>query len=395
MAYLAPNKILEDEEKNTYATSSVGSSSVPSSSVPVEDKPNPTSGWVNLQDFLSANQNDGEKLANGMTSGINGKADNFIKDTVSTSNSVVDGYDQQKNSNEQLGQTIVAGINQDASNIKDAAKSYLGSTISPYDTSKIYSDKDAISSRLNAMGTEEGKRAGYMDLNKKNPYANSFYDLDKFLMDRNANARTNFKNTAERSNEVTSVADSAKANIDAAYNWANTGLTKAKDSIKGVATTNKVTKEGNLSTDASNYGIQNISNQGFQGASIGDVITQDEQADLDALAEISGVTATPYGKTYNAGVAAPIVDSSKTLKPNNSGTLPVQSNGGTTGDIFKNLVDTISGDKVHKVGGTAGDIGNGIVDGIGLVGDGIKANPIVKSVSNFSTSRFKKPKGWG
>lgn len=321
--------ILDEEEKKDMTTSGVVGSGVVGSSnngysPNTSNQPSGT-GFINLDTYLNANKGRGSDVA-GMAFGDDvSNANSFMSENNNTASDIFRNSRNNINTNKTNASNIVNGMSSDASNIKDSALGILNTSApSAYNYGNIETKGAAIGNVLGDAFKKDNQIANIMDGGKKSysTYTTNFGNLDRFLLNADQAGISSLNRIKSKANDVSNNIKDTKSSIDSSIKSEADSLQSAKDSIKNAAKSIKIGKEDTLGKKASIFGKENTGNTGFKGASIGDVISDDENVDIQALSEIGGLDYAPYAKTYNAGTRPPIVDSVKSGHlPQNLGAL--------------------------------------------------------------------------
>lgn len=304
MAYLSDLEKKKNDEIAQFNTSGVvGSSALPTSSNISATRDTPTSGWTNLQDYLDVNRGVGVDSAKYVTKGINEEVDQTSNAIDDFGNSTINDYNTKSQEYDKTSGGIVSGLN-DASSVLDPAKNFLSTTVNPYSKDDITAQKDATVSKAKGIGETQNQKSTFGKLGGSG-YKSIWGDLNALLIRSDANAQNVIKDTVGKGDLLNSKYDTTLGNVESSYKSAQDALQNEKNEVISGAKDAKTKAESGISNRALNYGLENKGNVGFKGASIGDVITPDEQLDLDSLAEIAGIEVSPYNKTFKAGTPPP------------------------------------------------------------------------------------------
>jgi len=282
--------------------------------LPTNQDSTPTSGFVNLQQYLDTNKGAGEKIAGAYTGDINKKVDDFktgsgktAADTVGAINTVGSGYESK-------GSGIIGDINKNMTGDLSGAANFMGQGYGGPDTSgtvaDLASNQTDINNQLGKVDDAATQQTGLMSTFGKDSggnYSSGFGGLDRFIMGGDQSGQDVIARTKGRVGEVVNAYTGAKTAIGNAETAARGKLTTAQANLKKAAGLRKGGIEANnFTTRIADRNKTYGDNENTQGASIGDVITGDENAYLDALASLSGGPKSTYGKTFKAGnVKAP------------------------------------------------------------------------------------------
>ena len=319
MAYLA-NYLDEDEKKKAEeakggttprSTSGVVDSTTPTGPAPAGGAPaaaaapTPGTGFVNLQQYLDMNQGEGARLAGAATKGLVDEVGSF-KDTATKT--VNEGATQIKaGAKDADAKQVIQGVVSDASAAQDAAKDFLGSG---YEgpaaadlTAGLAATKNDLTSKLstvdNAANVASSLAATY---GNKQPYTGGFGLLDSFLVGGTQSGRNTLAGVKAKAGEVEKTLGSTQATLTAAEETAKKKLESNKQAIINTAKQSQGNILGSLEKEAAKLtSTANPNAKGVKAASIGDVINDDQKADLDALTAILNGDSIDYGSTFNAG----------------------------------------------------------------------------------------------
>jgi len=276
----------------------------------------PGTGFVNLQTYLDANKSEGGRMVGQTTKGLSKQADGYGK--------VAQGVvaDASKDFSGATGKgaanALIDDINQDASKATNRASDFLkqdysGPSATSY-TAGLGDKRKAINDQLNVVDTEAAQSAA---LNKtyaaKDPnYTQGFGLLDQFLIQGTDSGRNALAKVKGKTANVNSAYDEAAGSLSAAEKSARDALAANKGRVTGAATDKytNILKSGDdkvREMNAPTFGF-GVDVDGYRDASLGDVLTAKDVADLEALASLSGnkTDASWYAKTYNAGTARPV-----------------------------------------------------------------------------------------
>jgi hypothetical protein len=280
--------------------------------LPTNQDSTPTSGFVNLQQYLDTNKGAGEKIAGAYTGDINKKVDTFKTTTDKTAAETAAGINAAGDSHVQEGSNLVGNINAnmtgDLTNASNFAnKSYVPDTLKTDDA--ITAGQTDINNQLGKVDDTATQQAGLMSTFGKDNgnYGSGFAGLDRFIMGGDESGRAIVAKTKGRTGEVNSAVGNYGTMKSAATTAAQKKLSDSQTALKNAAKARKGSIEANnfgtrIAQKNATYG----DNENTAGASIGDVMSGDEKAYLDALSDLSGGPRSTYGSTFKPGTAKAI-----------------------------------------------------------------------------------------
>ena len=280
---------------------------------PTNQDSTPTSGFVNLQQYLDVNKGQGEKIAGAYTGDLNKKVDTFKTGTTKTVDDLKGKIDTAGTGYETAGTGVVADLNSKTTGDLSGATNFLNTGYAGPDTTETLAnlgvEKKALNESLGQVDNTETQQAGLQSTFSKDNgnYGQGFGLLDRFLMTGDQAGRDAIAKTKGRSAEVTNAYTGAGTTLGTATTAAKEKQDKAKSAIKTAAGTRRTGIEGSFGDRIKAKDATSGDNIDTAGASIGDVITGDENAYLDALNAIAGgPAATPYEKTWKEGTKKPL-----------------------------------------------------------------------------------------
>ena len=381
MAYIAdPND--EDalqKQQGGQSTSGVVGTSTPGQTsasgtggtAPAGNPTAPTStGFVNLQSYLNANQGTGAGLANTATKPLTDQVGAYGQTAANTVSGAKSGFDAA--GGDAQAASAKSGLANDATAGYDAAShfvnsGYSGPKASDY-TGTLATQQGNLDGQLNGVD----KQANQQDLlssaygGNGKQYTNGFGQLDSFLIGGSQDGRN-----------VINGVKGQTANVDGAYNSAANSLNGMQTTAQNQLAANQSGVRSAAGTDATNIvngaqpmlgqknGTLNSSNVGTAQASLGDVLTDKNKTDLQALSQLSGQAYNPdwNKKTFNAGTAAVASpDAAFNSAPgsggkNNSGLTQVQNTVGNLNPLQPNSpTNPLNGANYNPVNGVKNTI---------------------------------------
>lgn len=384
MAYLSNLEKKKNDEIAQFNTSGVvGSSALPTSSNISATRDTPTSGWTNLQDYLDVNRGVGVDSAKYVTKGINEEVDQTSNAIDDFGNNTINDYNTKSQEYDKTSGGIVSGLN-DASSVLDPAKNFLSTTVNPYSKDDITAQKDATVSKVKGIGDAQNQKSTFGKLGGSG-YKSNWGDLNVLLIRSDENAQNVIKDTVGKGDSLNKKLDTTIGDVEASYKSAQDALQNEKNEVISGAKDAKTKAESGISNRALNYGLENKGNVGFKGASIGDVISDDENIDIQALSEIGGLDYSPYSKTYNVGTLPPRVDSEKSGKlPYNDKTKPTIPD-----KVFSGLEKPLDATQTNL-----GNLSTSVSSGFQGLGDYLneKGTPIINKITPTTISTKYVPK---
>ena len=338
---------------------------------PTNQDSTPTSGFVNLQQYLDVNKGQGEKIAGAYTGDLNKKVDTFKTGTTKTVDDLKGKIDTAGTGYETAGTGVVADLNSKTTGDLSGATNFLNTGYAGPDTTETLAnlgvEKKALNESLGQVDNTETQQAGLQSTFSKDNgnYGQGFGLLDRFLMTGDQVGRDAIAKTKGRSAEVTNAYTGAGTTLGTSTTAAKEKQDKAKSAIKTAAGTRRTGIEGSNFTDR--IAAENAfsgDNEGAAGASIGDVITTDENAYLDALNSLAGGPAmTPYAKTFKLGTKKQLPTPSVAIPPAKlpEGVTTADVTGGKDNANFVSKALDFSGDPIgafstHGAEVTANDL---------------------------------------
>ena len=277
--------------------------------LPTNQDSTPTSGFVNLQQYLDTNKGAGAGIAGAYTSGLNKNVDDFKTSTDKTATETADGIKAAGDSHVQEGSNLIANLGANMTGDLTNTANFVGKGYTP-DTQKnddaIAAGQTDINNQLGKVDDTATQQTGLMSTFGKDNgnYGSGFAGLDRFIMGGDESGRAAVAKTKARTGEVTGAANNYGTMKTTATTAAQGKLTKAQQDVKNAALARKGSIEANnFTTRIADRNKTYGDNDNAVGASIGDVMTGDEKSYLDALADLSGGARSTYGSTFKVGTA--------------------------------------------------------------------------------------------
>lgn len=274
-------------------------------------------GFVNLQRYLQGNQGIGQQMVGAITSGL-GEAE--TKDIAKQGEAASGTIGSAGTEAVKKGQGIEQGLRSDASSVATSAQDYL---TNPYQNPDVEAQKAGIKAAEKSaqekasaiQGAPAQEAALQSTYGKLGPYSSGFAALDQFLIGADPQARQALQQKTESiKSQASTGAQTALKNIEAQQKKVASDVTAQQQKLRDTAekerwkqynlATNKKTEMNKPTADAYKYmkGTQ-------KSASLADVMSQSELADLKALSEISGKKWDPgqEEKQYSKGLIRKVV----------------------------------------------------------------------------------------
>jgi len=264
------------------------------------------SGFTNLDRYLDLNKGVGAGLASTANKGITDDVDKFGTDTTSTVSDLNTKFAESTKAAETAATGIKDGLTKDASENLAGAKSFVGSGYTGPTVGSTVATLGATKNDLNGrLEKVDDYGTVQSNLSKQYNYSDGFRDLDAFLMQGDKSGRDELAKIKGKTSDVNNVYNTAKKGLEGAEASGRTGyegLQKGvKDSTAGIREKIKTGANARIG----GYGSEAQGNVGFQGAGLGDVLSQAELDDIAALNDIGGLSAEEYAKSYKAGAPPP------------------------------------------------------------------------------------------
>jgi hypothetical protein len=332
MAYLADQDDENDLQKqqNGQSTSGVVGTATPGATASgggaaPSGAANPTAptstGFVNLQSYLDANQGTGAGLAGAATKPLTDQVGTYGQTAANTVSGAKSGFDAAAGDSQAA--TAKSGLASDATGGYDAAShfvnsNYGGPKASDY-TGALATQQGTLDGQLSGVDKQSNQQDLLNSAYGANgqQYTNGFGQLDSFLIGGSQDGRAAINGVKGQT-----------ANVDSAYNNAANSLNGMQTDSQNRLAANQAGVRSAAGADATNIvnGAQplvgqknttlNKSNVGTAQASLGDVLTDKNRTDLQALSQLSGQAYNPdwNKKTFNAGTAAPVAADSSAFQ---------------------------------------------------------------------------------
>lgn len=267
------------------------------------------SGYMPLQQYLQANVGAGAGTANILGSQIQKTAQAGQQEIGGIQRTGETAAQKAQREIEAKGQQISGAIAaQPTANIETAkqflTESYSGPEATPY-AAQVSAAQKAAQEKLGLLKTEEGRQAA-LESGVKQPYAKGYGSLDRYLLATDPAAKAAFE--AQQKTAETSLGETGKAAESAIKSQIDVAKEKLKQQQEGVKQIAKSKKEAELGKAEEKLGRIDTTKYGFEEAaapSYGDVLSEQQAADIEALAAITGenIGQDLRAKTYKEGRA--------------------------------------------------------------------------------------------
>ena len=280
--------------------------------LPTNQDSTPTSGFVNLQQYLDTNKGAGAGIAGAYTSGLNKNVDDFKTSADKTATETAAGINAAGDSHVQEGSNLIANLGANMTGDLTNTANFVGKGYTP-DTQKndaaIAEGQTDINNQLGKVDDTATQQTGLMSTFGKDNgnYGSGFAGLDRFIMGGDESGRAAVAKTKARTGEVTGAANNYGTMKSTATAASQKKLTDTQAKVREAAKLRKGSIEANnFGTRIAQRNATYGDNENTVGASIGDVMSGDEKSYLDALADISdptGKSRSTYGSTFKPGTA--------------------------------------------------------------------------------------------
>lgn len=316
MAYIADQdddqiKQQQDQGLNTSGVVGANAATGPtaSGSSAVDTKAPTSTGFINLDKYLDANQGTGAKMATDATKGLTNQVTDYSQTAAKTVSGAKGAFDAASRTGE--ANKIKSGLASDANGTYGQASKYLQSGYSGPQTSDytgtLGASKDTLNGQLNGVDKQSNQQDLLRNAYGSNgTYSNGFGQLDSFLMGGQQEGRDVLGNVKAQTGTVNNAYNGAATSLNGMQTAAQNNLASNKAGIRTAAKTDmgNIVGAGNTAVTAKNATL-NPNNVGTANASLGDVLTDKNHVDLQALSQLSGGQYDPNwnNKTFNGGTA--------------------------------------------------------------------------------------------
>jgi hypothetical protein len=316
MAYIADQdddqiKKQQDQGLNTSGVVGANASAGPTASggAAVDTKAPTSTGFVNLQQYVDANQGTGAKMATDATKDLSNQVTSYGQNATDTVNGAKSGFASASRDDE--AKKITGGLAKDANGTYGQASKYLssgysGPQASDY-TGTLGASKDTLNGQLNGVDKQSNQQDLLRNAYGSNgQYSNGFGQLDSFLIGGQQEGRDVINGVKAKTGDVNTAYNGAATSLNGMQTAAQNKLASNQAGIKTAAKTDlgNIVSAGNQTLAQKNASL-NPNNVGTANASLGDVLTDKNHVDLQALSQLSGGQYDPNwnAKTFNAGTA--------------------------------------------------------------------------------------------
>lgn len=318
MAYIADQdddqiKKQQDQGLNTSGVVGANASAGPTASggAAVDTKAPTSTGFVNLQQYIDANQGTGAKMASDATKDLSNQVTNYGQTAASTVSGAKGGFDAASKDDE--AKQITGGLAKDANGTYGQASKYLssgysGPQASDY-TGTLGASKDTLNGQLNGVDKQSNQQDLLRNAYGSNgQYSNGFGQLDSFLIGGQQEGRDVINGVKGQTSTVNNAYNGAANSLNGMQTDAQNRLASNQAGIKTAAKTDlgNIVGAGNQALAQKNASLD-PNNVGTAKGSLGDVLTDKNHVDLQALSQLSGgqYDQNWNNKTFNAGTAKP------------------------------------------------------------------------------------------
>jgi len=274
------------------------------------------SGFTNLDKYLGTNEGQGSKLAGDATADLSKQANGFDASAKAATDKAATDYSGISKTATDTSASLQSGLASDASGTKAAAAKFLGAgyqapTTGDY-TNQLKVNADKLNQNLGQVDKAEYQGGLLKNAYQNNGlgYSNGFNQLDSFLMGADKSGRDVINGVKAKSAGVTANLDTANKAIGASDQAARTAYGGAQQQVRDTAASQygKIDQDLNSQLAAKNSGLVREGRTGVKDASLGDVGSNKNRLDLQALAQLSGQNydAGKYSaRTFDAGQEIP------------------------------------------------------------------------------------------
>jgi hypothetical protein len=264
------------------------------------------SGYIPLQQYLQANVGAGAGVKN-VLSGQLEKTKTAAEQELSKAQADAAAKAKESASAiEKQGQEVISGVTAAPTEKIGQAKEFLsqqytGPELGTY-TAQIGAAKTGVQQALGSLESEAGKQAALQGALKG---YGGYGAIDRFLFAQDPTARAAFQ--AEQAKAKEAIASKAEATEQAVKGEIESSRKKLEEQQKALREVAGKTYEkglGEAGKKISELERRNIMKKGYQEASLGDVLTDQQKADLAALAELEGKSRAENlsKKTFQEGI---------------------------------------------------------------------------------------------
>jgi hypothetical protein len=281
----------------------------------------PSTGYVNLQQYLDANKTAGSEIADAIGADIATDAKTLQDQATKTQTSAENAYsgaakDAETKALQDKFKTDASGAYQNASTFLKSG--YSGPDAGNY-TATLSEAQKALQNKTSLLGTQEGQLAALnQKFGKSGQYSSGFGLLDQFLLQGDQSGRDKLKEIQTKASDAGKSANDATTKILDAQTKAQGRYQENQKTLRKSA---KSELENQIGKASHQRGLMNdkldMNRIGAKKASMGDVLNQKQIADIQALSNIANEKFDPssYQKTYNPGTERPGYSVNNDLNP--------------------------------------------------------------------------------
>jgi hypothetical protein len=289
--------------------------------------PSPT-GYIPLQQYLQANVGAGAGVKNVLSGQVEKAKTATETELAKTQSEAAAKAKEAASAIEKQGQEVIGGVTKSPTESLGQAKDFLSQTYTGPDVgtyaAQIGAAQKGAQQNLGLLESEAGKQAA-LESGLKG-YRGGYGSLDRFLFAQDPTAKAAFE--AERAKAKEAISSKASAAESAVKGEIESAQKKLEEQQKAVKETAGKTYEkglGEAGKKILDLERRNIMKKGYQEASFGDVLTDQQKADLAALAELEGRGRSENlsKKTFQEGVLQePTYEAGTTFERQAPGKMP-------------------------------------------------------------------------
>lgn len=267
------------------------------------------SGYVPLQQYLQANVGAGAGAANVLGSQAQKTAQAGQQEISGIKRTGETAAQKAQREIEAKGQELTSAVaSQPVGNVEAAkqflSESYSGPEATPYAT-QLSAAQKAAQEKLGLLKTEEGRQSALQSAVKQ-PYSKGYGSLDRYLLATDPAAKAALE--SQQKTAETSLGETGKAAESAIKSQVDIAKEKLKQQQEALKQTAKGKKEQELQKAENKLERLDTTKYKFEDAaapSYGDVLSEQQAADIEALAAITGenIGQDLRAKTYKEGRA--------------------------------------------------------------------------------------------
>lgn len=280
---------------NTSGTQSIADAAGPGA---VNGPTAPTgSGFVNLDQYLKANDGSGAKLAGDATADLASQTTDYTKTAANTAQQATTDYTKTANDAKAQSANLQQGIANDANGNATAASKFLGVNYTAPDYTKTTGDLAAKAGTLNdnlKQVDDSDYQKGLLQsaYGKNQPYTSGFGALDSFLINGSQDGRDAIGAVKGKQADVTGALQNVNDTVAKQDAAARQAFADSQNALKGKAHDlfSQRDSANNAKVAAMNSGLQREGYDGVKDYGLGDsdVTSDADRLNLQALASLSG-----------------------------------------------------------------------------------------------------------